>query len=164
MGCGVMTNGALRRGTLAADRWMLAVSAILISLTILPYIVAYSYQGKSPLFGWYCWFLFNIADQGVYLSWMRQYADGAWFQLNLFTTQPQPGYLVNIFFLVLGKVARYTHLPLPLVYHTPRVLASLVFLRFVWRLAAMFIEDGDARRMAFLTVALSAGLGWVPGL
>ncbi len=146
----------------SGDRWALGVSAAVMTLTALPYLVAYSHQGTSPLFGWYSWFLFNTGDQCVYLSWMRQYADGAWFQHNLFTTVPQPGYMVNALFLALGKVARWTGLPLVLVYHTVRILSGMIFLRLVWKLATMLIPDESARRLAFLTVLFSAGLGWIP--
>jgi hypothetical protein len=135
-----------------------------VTVGSLPYLFDRSLEGASPLHGWYSWFAFNVTDNCVYLSWMRQYADGAWVQRNLFTTEPQSGHMVNLFYLLLGKIGGWTGLPLILVYHAARVLAGLAFLGMVWRMATLTITECRARRVAFLTVAIGSGLGWVPAL
>ncbi|NLH99191.1 MAG: hypothetical protein GX446_06830 [Chthonomonadales bacterium] len=150
------------------------VTAIVLVVSTLPYLFDRWLQGASPLYGWYSWFAFNVTDNCVYLAWMRQYADGAWFQRNLFTSEPQSGHMLNLFFLALGKIGGWTGLPLTLLYHVARLAAGAAFLTMVWRLAGMVFDARDravrpegadtARRIAFLTVAFGSGLGWVPGL
>ncbi len=140
------------------------MALIVVAIGSLPYLFDRSLQGASPLYGWYSWFAFNVTDNCVYLSWMRQYADGAWVQRNLFTTEPQSGHMVNLFCLALGKTAGWTGLPLIVVYHAARIAAGFAFLMAVWRLAEMLIGDIRARKVAFGTVAVGSGLGWVPVL
>lgn len=145
-------------------RWAVGVSLCVVALTFLPYLFDWSLQGASNLYGWYSWSAFNVTDHCVYLSWMRQYADGAWFHRNLFTTAAQAGHQFNLLFLVLGKLGGWTGIPLAGLYHVARAAASLACLLLIWRLIRMALSDRRARRTAFLVVSFSAGLGWAPGL
>jgi len=52
-------------------------------------------------------------------------------------------------------------LPIPLVYHLARLLAGFVLLLAVYALIARVTQDLAERRLAFLFVALSSGLGWL---
>lgn len=150
----------------AADpdaRWAFAVAVGVMAVTMLPYLFGAMLIGAAPSRGWFSWLGYNLDDSCVYLAWMRQAADGAFFQRNLFTTEPQIGHQFSLFFLLLGNLARLTHLPLLAVYHLARLALGLAFLHAVWRLIGLLVEDRRARRAAFLTVCLSAGLGWLPG-
>lgn len=145
-------------------RWAFLAACAVMAITLLPYLFGYTLLGARPALGVFSWFTFNATDNCVYLSWMRQAADGHFFQHNLFTTDPQSGHQFNLFFLALGNLARLTHLPVVFVFHAARVLLGVVFLRAVWWLLEMLVAERRARRVAFLVVALSAGFGWVPGL
>ncbi len=135
-----------------------------MAITMLPYLLGYWLQGANPRFGWYTWLGYNFDDSCVYLSWMRQAADGNFFQRNLFTTEPQSGQQFNVFFLVLGNIARFTHLPLIAVWHFARIALGVALLRAVWWLIELLGNDDRARKAAFLLVCFSSGLGWIPGL
>ena len=97
-----------------------------------PYLIGYALQGAHQRFGWYAWLGYNFDDSCVYLSWMRQASDGHFFQRNLFATDPQSGHQFNLFFLILGNFARFSHLPLLAVWHISRIVLGVFFLRAVW--------------------------------
>jgi len=156
-----LNSGDARRAEL---RWVIGASLGVVALTFVPYLYDRMLQGASPLYGWYSWYAFNTTDNCVYLSWMRQYADGSWFHRNLFTTAAQSGRQINLFYLLLGRTAGLTGVPPVVLYHVARGCATFALLLLVWRLASMFIADLRARRCAFLMVCFSAGLGWLPGL
>jgi hypothetical protein len=140
----------------------IAIATMAITLT--PYLFGWSLQTLQPARAWYSWLGYNLDDSCVYLAWMRQAADGSFFQRNLFTTEPQKGRQFNLFFLALGNLARWTHLPLLFVYHAVRMVLGMAFLRAVWWLLELLLPAAQARRMAYLLVCFSAGLGWIPGL
>lgn len=144
-------------------RWALRVAAGAMALTMLPYLYGLLLQGAGPGRAWYAWLGYNLDDSAVYLAWMRQAADGSFFQRNLFTTEPQAGQQFNLFFLALGNLGRLG-LPLLFVYHAARLVLGIVFLRSVWWLLELVAADAGVRRKAFLLVCFSAGLGWLPGL
>ncbi len=144
-------------------RWAFGVAIAVMAVTMLPYLFGAMLIGAAPARGWFSWLGYNLDDSCVYLAWMRQAADGSFFQRNLFTTDPQLGHQFSLFFLLLGNVARFAHLPLLLVYQVARLLLGVAFLRAVWWLIRMLVAEGRARRAAFLLVCLSAGLGWLPG-
>ena len=145
-------------------RWALAVSACVMALTMVPYLYGLTLQGSAPGREWFAWLGNNLSDGCVYLSWMRQAADGSFFQRNLFTTEPQAGRQVNVFFLLLGNISRVTGLPLLFTFHAARLAAGVALLRCVWWMLESLLADRRARRASLLLVGLSAGIGWVPGL
>lgn len=133
-------------------------------VTLVPYIWGAMLIGARPDLGVYSWFTFNTTDHCVYLSWMRQASEGHFFQHNLFTTAPQSGHQFNLFFLLLGGISRVSHLSTTSVYQLARLALAGAFLRTVWWLLELVIDDSRARRTAFWVVCFSAGLGWIPGL
>jgi hypothetical protein len=143
-------------------RWALLVAIGAMALTLIPYLFGLTLRGAKPSLGWYSWLGYNLDDTGVYLSWMRQAADGHFFQRNLFTTDPQLGHQFSVFFLLLGNIARFLHLPLIFVYHAARLVLGVAFLRAVWWLLELLLKSPGARRIAFLLVCFSTGLGWLP--
>lgn len=164
-GAGVNGESLSEPGARLRDRrWALRVALAAVAVTMLPYLFGASLIGAAPSRGWFSWLGYNLDDSCVYLAWMRQAADGAFFQRNLFTTEPQIGHQFSIFFLALGSIARWTHLPLLFVYHAARLVLGLAFLHAVWWLLELLVANRGARRSAFLLVCFSAGLGWLPGL
>ena len=110
-------NLNLLNGGAAETRWMLRIALLTMGLTLLPYLIGWSLsQGRQ-----FMWLSYNLDDSCAYLALMRQAADGSLRSLNLFTTDPQHGMLLNPFFLVLGWGARLTGLPLIAVYHLSRL-------------------------------------------
>lgn len=150
--------------TLAVDerarqnRFAWLIAALTVLTTLIPYLIgAGMAEGRR-----FMWLGYNLDDSCVYLSWMRQAADGSNRALNLFTTEPQHGMALNPLFLVLGRVAGGTHLPLIAVYHGARLLFGLVLLRLVWQFITLTVANARARIAALLFVCFSAGLGWLP--
>jgi hypothetical protein len=148
----------------AHRRWVWIPAVAVMLVTLIPYLWGASLAGARPALGVYSWFTFNTTDHCVYLSWMRQAADGHFFQRNLFTTEPQSGHQFNLLFLALGLISRITHLPTNIVYQIARIALGIAFLRSVWWLLELLVEDARARRAAFWVLCFSAGLGWIPGL
>jgi hypothetical protein len=139
--------------------FLIGTLAILLSSS--PYLYGWMH---TPLGHVYTGLTLNIDDADVYLTWMRQAADGAFFQRNLFTTEDQKGILFNLWFLLLGNIARLTHLPLIAVYHLGRVLGGAGFLWAVSKLLGVVFEgeaQSKTRKVAFALVCFASGLGWL---
>src|SRR6266849_2508431 len=142
----------------AERRWAWGWALVVMAAASLPYLLL---LGITPP-GRVCWgFVNNPDDHCVYLAWMRQAADGHFFFQDLFTGDRQPGRTINLFFWTLGILARFTHLPLALVYHLARFGFGAALLVLVYHLAAFLTEDRLSRRAAFGFAALSSGLGWL---
>src|SRR5437588_13080720 len=135
--------------------WVIGIAIFAMAITLLPYLFGYSLLGLNPRFGWYSWLAYNLDDSCVYLSWMRQAADGSLRAFNLFTTEPQHGMALNPFFLLLGWSARLTGLPLLAIYHISRLFFGFVLLLTVWKFIRVTINDRQAVRLGFLFVCFS---------
>lgn len=151
----------------AANRRRIGATSLLwavaiVSLTSVPYIIGIA---ASPTDGVFAGFTFNIDDAFVYSSWIRQIADGSFFIRNQFTSDPQSAYQFNLFFIVLGLIARVTHLSPMIVFHLARVILGVTFLMLVGRFSRRFLKDPVEQLLIVPIVGLSSGLGWMlPGI
>lgn len=141
-----------------SSRQRLAWAAAVMLLTCIPYIVVWFPTPRDAVFPWV---LFNSDDHGVYFAWMRQAADGEWLFRNLFTTEAQRGIYPHAYFLLLGRVSRWTGVDLPVVYHIGRVVCGIGVLVLAGRLAERALENRLAASCAFWMAGLSSGLGWL---
>jgi len=141
-----------------------AVALAVMALGMVPYLYGWAMVGARPGLGVFSWCTFNATDNCVYFSWLRQADEGRFFQRSLFTTAAQSGGHLNLFFLLVGNVARMTGAPLALVYQGARIVVGIAFLRAVWWLIGLLVAGERTRRVCFLVVCLSSGLGWLPGL
>jgi len=139
-------------------QWAMLVTLVLVIASNLPYLIAWAVRPEGAHF---TGLLVNPLDGHSYIAKMRQGLDGSWRFRLAFTPERQTGAYLFLLHIALGHVARWTGLPLVGVYHGARALAgigtSLVAYRFVTRLGG---EPGQ-RRVAFLLLMFSSGLGWL---
>ena len=138
--------------------WVIIVAACVVALASLPYVVVYFTTPPGLRF---VGTLLNPLDGDSYLAKMQIGAQGGWLFHLPYTAQDHPGALLFTFHILLGHIAAWTHLPIPLVYHLARVVAGFALLLTVYALIARATQDLAERRIAFLLVALSSGLGWL---
>jgi hypothetical protein len=156
-------DGAQRSAqvTRAEWRWVVVAATAVMALTCVPYL--FGWFITPP--GWrYMGLLANPDEHNVYLGWMREAERGHAFFFDPLTTEPQRAQFFQVFFLVLGAVARVTHAPLIWVYHAARVIAGMLLLVGVYGLAAQMLDSRLARRLAWALVAFSSGFGWIYAL
>jgi hypothetical protein len=144
-------------------RFVLVFSVIALVITSIPYGLGAALATEDRVFGG---FVYATGDCYSYLAKMRQGAGGAWLFRIAYTPEPHPGALFFPFHLLLGKAAAL--LPggdltarMVCVYHGARVIFGLGLLLTVYRLLAAFTERVAVRRLAWLMVTFSGGLGWL---
>jgi hypothetical protein len=139
--------------------WTLACASVIVALSCLPYLIAWIATPPGYQFGG---ILVNPFDGNSYLAKMRQGWAGSW-QFHLtYTPEPHDGApIIYFFYLGLGHVARWTGLPLILVYHAARLLGGLALLTTTFVFLARLTRDRREGRLAFWLVGTSAGLGWL---
>jgi hypothetical protein len=140
-------------------RWVLIWAGVILAVSCLPYLIAWVATPSGYQFGG---ILVNPFDGNSYLAKMRQGWAGMW-QFHLtYTPEPHDGaYIIYLFYLGLGHVARLMGLPLVLIYHAARVLAGLALLVAAYAFLVRLTHDAYERRLGFWLVGISAGLGWL---
>ena len=131
-----------------------------IVLSSLPYALGYYIRSPQSQF---MGLTYNIDDAAVYLSWMRQTADGNILIRNQFAVEPQKNLQFNALFLVLGWLARLSHLPLIAVYHLARIAFGAALLWIVYCFARWFFDEEEPRLAVVALAAFSSGIGWMFG-
>jgi len=133
-------------------------AALVIILAGAPYVVAVGWAGADQQFSGFLW---GVDEGNVYLSWIRQYSDGAWFAANQFTTRYQRPHFLNLFLLSLGRMCHYLHLRPIEAFHLAR-LAGIPFVLYAFYcLVAHLTALRAVRISALLLASLGSGFGWV---
>jgi hypothetical protein len=139
-------------------RWVIIWIVVVLFVTSIPYFVGWLRSTPDKVFGG---FAFAIEDGYSYLSKMKQGADGLWlFQLP-YTSEAHTPTIFYLFYLLLGKVSTFTGLSTPLVYHLARLVFDAILLAVIYRFIAWCTAWRSVRRLAFLLVVFSGGLGWL---
>lgn len=141
-------------------RWVIIVSGILVTLTLLPYAWALARNQSDE--GWqFMGMLANPRDGATYLSKIEQGRQGAWlFQLR-YTPEDHFGAGFNTFYLFLGHAARITQLSNLVIFHLARVATSFIMYISLYQLGATIWVRLRPRRLFFVLLAAGSGLGWL---
>ncbi len=139
-------------------RWAAAFAAAAMLLTAVPYLYGLHIR---PSDAYYSGLLTNPDEHNVYLAYMKEVQEGRFFLIDPFTSEPQQGRVLNLFFLALGLVARFTRLGLPFVYQIARLIAGWLLLMAIYCLGAQAFSHIRARRLALVLAAFASGLGWL---
>ena len=135
----------------------LVVVAVL-ALASLPFLYAVRAAGPDFVFGG---FLLNPQDGNTYLAKMVEGWNGAWRFTLPYTYEPGRGAYLFLFYLFLGHLSRWLHLPLLLVYHAARLASGLILLLVLDRFFQATLPQPGQRFLAFALAALGSGLGWL---
>ncbi|HSB90324.1 MAG TPA: hypothetical protein VLD63_09915, partial [Anaerolineales bacterium] len=131
---------------------------LVIAATTVPYILATSLQPPGFVFGG---FLLNPVDGFSYLAKMRQGMEGSWLFRLPYAAQPGGGTFLFVYYLFLGHVAAWTHLPPLVVFHIARVLGALAMFAAAAAFLRHMAPDGPGRRWAWVMVLIGSGFGWI---
>lgn len=139
-------------------RWAALGSAIVLFLTCVPYWIA---AWATPE-GWrFSGFLVIPPDGHTYLSKMRQGLEGHWLFHMAYTPEPHSEVFIYTYYLLLGHLARLFHLSLIGMFHLGRLIGGLALLGALYRFIARLLPDWGERRLAFILLAGTSGLGWL---
>ncbi len=139
-------------------RWVIIWISIALIITSLPYAIGLARSTPDKVFGG---FVIAIEDGNSYLAKMNEGAHGAWLFHLPYTSEPHSGTFFYLFHLLLGKVSGVTSLAPIIVYHLARLIFGALLLLTIYRFIAMFVASRAARRIAFLLIVFSGGLGWL---
>jgi len=148
--------GLVRRiGRIGLIRWLIV--CVVCFLVVFPYVVGYVTSSPENRFQ-------GILDYGPdiqsYFMWMRSSADHPGLPPNLYHTLHEKPYFFHLLWVGMGKINRYTGVPIFLLYHSVHVLGILLFLLALWRFVGRFFSDTRQATVAYAVCALGSGVGW----
>lgn len=139
-------------------RWLMLWSLLIVFITTLPALWAWA---RTPANLYYTGQVLSPADGNTYLNKMKQGAAGQWLFSIGYTSEPHQPVLLHPYYLALGHLARLVNLPLNVTFQLFRAINSELLLVVVYLFIALFWPDPARRRLAFLFVVMSSGLGWL---
>lgn len=137
-------------------RFIIGLAILAAALCVLPnlYALLISLAGFQ-----YTGYQYNMDDQMVYAAWMRQAMDGHLLFDNRFAVDVQPGLTINLYFLLLGFVAKLTGIPLATT--LARMGFSALFVFLLARLLRKITRDVFTTKLALSIVVFGGGVGYL---
>ncbi len=132
------------------------ISFIVILLTSSPYVYGLI---KAP--GGYQYLGIHLApsDIFVYESYINQIKDGNIFLTNHFHNDALEEKNFNIFWLIVGLIAKIFNLSALLTIHLTRVILIPICLFSIYLFISLFFKDINKRKFALILISFSSGLG-----
>jgi hypothetical protein len=138
-------------------KFVWAVIAVVLLLTSVPYLYGYL---SAPADKQFMGLMLDVPDHGQYLSWFREF-QSALLVSNKLTPEPNEPVFFNLLWWMLAQIARFTGLGYATLYQGFRWVAGATVLWALYHFIVHFVDDVWWRRMTFLLITLSSGLGWV---
>ena len=153
------SSGQKREGTIQASEWwfVFCVVVVLLIITGLPY--AYGYL-TTPPDKQFMGIMLDAPDHLQYFSWMRELSQ-ANLSANKLTPEPNKPVFFNLLWWGLGHLGNLFGWDYPVVYQILRITATFLFLPLAYLFCAVYFSDLWKRKIAFLVVCLTSGLGWI---
>jgi hypothetical protein len=136
---------------------VLLALAVLV-LTGLPYLAGWLASTPEWVFEGH---VIDIDDAHSHLATMQLGYWGDWQYHILFTPEPHQGAYIYTFFIALGHLARLLGSNLVITYHVARLIFGFIYLLAAYAFIALFLSDAAERRLAYVLVCFSSGLGWL---
>ncbi|MAS36149.1 MAG: hypothetical protein CL610_19240 [Anaerolineaceae bacterium] len=155
-----MQSGFTAHVTAAEWRWVTLVTVALVLLAFAPYgllILSGASVGDWQFMG----VLHNSRDGATYLSKMMLGAQGSWLVQFLHTPEFHSGAFIQVIYPALGHLGALFGIPLLVLFHIARVVASVLMYLAIYQLAATVWMRVRTRRIFFVMASLGAGLGWL---
>src|SRR5258708_40160009 len=102
----------------AGRRWLSAVGAALLALTLVPLAVG---AAATPTGHVFSGFVLEARDHVSYVADAMEGLEGRWLYHDPYTSDPHPRSLIYLPYLVLGQLDRGPRRPLPVLPHLPRL-------------------------------------------
>ena len=144
--------------TVKEYRWALLVSVLLLAFGSIPIIAGYSVQTPGQRF---IGTFYDKPDYAVHMAMLQYGEQGGWDYQLRFTTEQQSSAYVRLFYVLLGHLVGWTHLPAAILFQIARLAFGLLACLSVYRLLLRVFPSVNQRRLAFVLTMLGAGVGWI---
>ncbi|OGY44518.1 MAG: hypothetical protein A2729_01655 [Candidatus Buchananbacteria bacterium RIFCSPHIGHO2_01_FULL_39_14] len=133
------------------------MSVLMIILTGLPYLIGYfmapagtGYNGLDSL---------TPGDNPIYYSYINQVKNGSVLVKDLFTAEFQETAMFNIFWFLVGNLAKIFNWSVIFSFHFIRLFLTPVFVVAVYIFFTLFFRESKERKLALIFLLFSAGVG-----
>lgn len=141
-------------------RWVIIVGGLLVALTMIPYAWAFTIASANQPWQ-FMGLLHNPIDGATYLSKINLGIRGAWLFTLEYTPEPHTGAAINLYYLLLGHLARVLNLSSVVMFHLARLIAAFFMYIAIYHLGSTVWQKLRPRRLFFALMGIGAGFGWL---
>ncbi len=133
------------------------LSGVVIIITSVPYLLGYFFTPEGSFYNGL--HALSPGDIPVYYSYLRQIKLGNFLLYDFFTSEPQTMGTLNVWWLLVGLLAKWFNLSLPIIFQLSRILMIPVLVITAYIFFSYFFISQQVRRLAIIFLSFSAGIG-----
>jgi hypothetical protein len=154
-----MIDHRIKQRLITPSEWWFVFGVIffLLFVTSIPYLYGYR---SAPPDKQFMGIMLDVPDHVQYFSWMRELSE-ANLASNKLTSESNKPVFFNLLWWGLGRLGKLFGWEYSIPYQIMRVVGSLCFLLLTYLFCARYFENVWKRKVAFLIVCVTSGLGWV---
>lgn len=137
-------------------RFLIGVTVVLAIISSLPY--GYGFARQTSALEYLGLHAFASGDTYVYFSYLWQVRDGHLAFADLYTTEASQVSMLNTFWAAAGTLGNVLGLPIPLAFHSSRLLVIPVAVAVLWALLSRYFSDMRQRRWGLLLAVFASGI------
>lgn len=134
-------------------RWLSWLTGVVV---LLPFLFGLGLASGGDL---YLGYQYNLDDHMVYSAWIQQALEGRFLFSNRFTTDPQPGLTIHLYFLLLGWVAKVVGIPLATA--IARFATTVLAINLLAKLIDKAEVSIHAKKTALTLAVVGGGIGFL---
>ncbi len=134
-------------------RWLSWLTGVVV---LLPFLFGLGLASNGDI---YLGYQYNLDDHMVYSAWIQQALEGRFLFSNRFTTDPQPGLTIHLYFLVLGWVAKIVGIPIATA--IARFATTVLSVHLLARLIDKSDVSIHAKKAALTLAVVGGGVGFL---
>ncbi len=127
-------------------------------LAVLPFALAYFFSGEDHVFAGA---ILNPIDGNTYFAKAYQGWRGEWRFRLPYTAEAGSGAYINLYYILIGHVARWTGLSIHLVYQSARLISSAALVYALQRFFGRILTRPFQQNTALALSVLGLGMGWL---
>jgi hypothetical protein len=140
------------------DKILLVICISLAIIISAPAFAGYWFQPDGYLYTGFDW----QDDFHLYASYIKQSSESPKiFMENRYTTEPQKGVYVFLYFSLLGTISNLTGISTPAIFNIGRIAVISIFLFVLWLFLKNFFTNEKERIIAFFICSIGGGIGWL---
>ncbi|MDJ0867444.1 MAG: hypothetical protein QNK03_15140 [Myxococcota bacterium] len=139
--------------------FVLVLALLLPALRLLPIAVGHLQTDADRVFVGLGYIPKDFVSYAAFMAQARD--EDRWLLRNEFTLEAQDGRYVLLLHAVVGRVARWSGLGIPVLWPALQWLGGAALLLAAWRFLGSFFPDPRARLLCYVWIGVGGGLEWL---
>ncbi len=139
-------------------KYHLILIVIFVIVICIPMIAGFAWEKDAMIFNS---LIIAPIDGNSYLAKMMEGQQGEWSFTLPYSSEKGDGAFIFLYYLFLGHICRWFHLPIPLFFQIARIIGALCLASAISLWIRRLIQDQKIQILTMILLLFGSGMGWL---